>query len=168
MEDLPDILVRSLADAEREIPKLDASDAIVSIGAPETQAPDGFDHENDRHLRLEFDDVATDRPQFGEDRVRPPRKDHIIQLVENAETLLEAELVYCHCAAGVSRSSAAAYILHCFARDHGEESEALEAVKDENPHASPNSLMVEYADEVLERSGNMMDALQSSRTNMAF
>ena len=160
------IVARSLADAERELPKLDADDAVVSIGSPETKIPDGFDSSNPLHVRLQFDDVTTDTPAFGRERIRPPRRDHIEILVTESENLLQASLVYCHCAAGISRSTAAAYILHCIHRDPGEEEEAMKDVLDDNPFASPNRLMIEFADDILERGGDMVTAVETITRGM--
>jgi predicted protein tyrosine phosphatase len=162
----PEIVARSLADAKRELPKLDEDDAVVSIGSPNTTVPDGFEPSNPLHLRLQFDDVTSEMPTFGRDQVRPPRRDHIQQLIDRGEEFLEAGLVYCHCAAGISRSTAAAFILHCLHRDPGAEEEAMQAVLEDNPFASPNRLMVELADDLLDRAGAMLAAVETIQREM--
>lgn len=161
MTERPDILSRSLADARREIPKLDDSAAVVSIGSPRTDPPDGFDPDHPRHLRLEFDDVHSETTPFGGREVHPPQPRHIDTLIDRSDELLTSDLVYCHCAAGISRSTAAAYILECRHRDPGAEREALESIVQDNPFASPNRRMVELADDVMERDGAMVSALES-------
>ena len=166
MTEQPKIVARSLADAKRELPKLDGDDAVVSIGSPETTRPEGFEPSNPRHLRLQFDDVTTETPVFGREQVQPPRLDHIRQLVDKSDQLMAADLIYCHCAAGISRSTAAAFILHCVYRSEGEELEAMEAVLKDNPFASPNRLMVELADELLERDGEMIGAIEEVTRGM--
>lgn len=157
----PEIVARSLADAKRELPKLDNDDAVVSIGSPNTTVPDGFEPSNPLHLRLQFDDVTSEMPSFGRDRVHPPRQDHIQHLIDRSETMLESGLVYCHCAAGISRSTAAAFILHCLHLDPGAEEDAMRAVLEDNPFASPNRLMVELADDLLDRGGDMLEAVET-------
>jgi len=157
----PEIVARSLADAKRELPKLDSDDAVVSIGSPNTTVPDGFDPSNPLHLRLQFDDVTSEMPTFGRERVHPPRRDHIQHLLDRAEKLFDSGLVYCHCAAGISRSTATAFILQCLHRDPGEEEEAMHAVLEDNPFASPNRLMVELADDLLDRDGDMIEAVET-------
>ena len=161
MSSEPEIVARSLADAKRELPKLDGDDAVVSIGSPNTTVPEGFDPSNPLHLRLQFDDVTTDTPVFGRDQIHPPRRDHIQHLLDQADELLDAGLVYCHCAAGISRSTAAAFILHCVHREPGDERDAMKAVLTDNPFASPNRLMVELADDLLDRGGDMIDAIET-------
>jgi predicted protein tyrosine phosphatase len=159
----PDIVARSLADAERDLQKLDPSDAVVSIGSPDTEAPDGFDADHPLHLRLQFDDVSSHDPGFGDRRIHPPQPNHVQKLLSASDEMLRADLIYCHCAAGVSRSTAAAFILRCDARPPGEEEAALEAVFEDRPMAAPNQLMVQYADAVLERGGDMIAALKEAK-----
>jgi len=161
-EERPQIVSRPLRDAERDIPNLDSNDAVVSIGAPGTKAPSGFNPDHPRHLRLEFDDVESDVPAFGDEQVRPPRRDHIQQLVDSAEEILDAEIVYVHCSAGISRSPAASYILRCIERGAGEEKEAFEDVLEDTPNATPNRKMVEIADKLLERGGAMISVLEEN------
>lgn len=69
-------------------------------------------------------------------------------------------MVYCHCNAGISRSTAVAYILRCIWQGPGGEEECLEAVIDDRPEAEPNKLLVQYADELLRRKGRMLAALK--------
>jgi predicted protein tyrosine phosphatase len=161
-EERPRIVSRPLRDAERDIPNLESDDAVVSIGAPGTKAPRGFNPDHPRHLRLQFDDVVSDVPAFGDEQVRPPRRDHIQQLIDAADEMLDAGIVYVHCAAGISRAPAASFILRCVERGPGEEKEALEDVLEDTPNAAPNSKMVEIADQLMERDGAMVAALEEN------
>jgi len=160
LETRADIVSRSLADARRDLPKLDDGDAVVSIGSPRTDPPAGLESENPRHLRLEFDDVTSQTSALGTRELHPPQRDHVETLVERSDLLLAGDLVYCHCAAGISRSTAAAYILECRRRADGSEPEAFRAVVEDNPFASPNRRMVQLADDVMSRDGAMIDALE--------
>ncbi len=162
MDNTPRIVARSLADAERDLPKLDSSDAVVSIGSPDTRAPEGFEPDNPLHLRLQFDDIISHDVGLGDRRIHPPQPNHIQKLLAASEAMMESDLIYCHCAAGVSRSTAAAFILQCVSRPPGEEREALEAVIEDRPMAAPNNLMVQYADEVLDRGGAMIAAIKEA------
>lgn len=159
MDEEPEIISRSLADARREIPDLTDDAAVVSIGSPQTDPPEGVDPEHPRHLRLEFDDVLSPSDGFTASQVHPPQRSHIEQLVDRSDDLLAADLVYCHCAAGISRSTAAAFILECRRRGTGAELDALQRIVRDNPFASPNRRMVEFADELMERNGAMVEAL---------
>lgn len=166
MTSKPEIIARSLADARRELDGITQRKAVVSIGSPQTDAPEGFDPADPLHLRLQFDDVTSETPSLRSEPVQPPRSHHIEQLIDRADELLSAPLVYCHCAAGISRSTAAAFILHCLLLPLGEEDEAMRAVLEDNPFASPNRLMVKLADELLERNGRMIEAIEEIRRRL--
>jgi len=66
-----------------------------------------------------------------------------------------------HCAAGVSRSPAAAFIFFTIHLGPGSESDALHrtAQSAESPAVWPNALMIRYADDLLGRQGAMIRAL---------
>ncbi len=64
-----------------------------------------------------------------------------------------------HCFAGVSRSTAAAYILACASRPPGEEGALAAFLRAACPEATPNALMIALADEVLGRGGAMRQAI---------
>ncbi len=68
-----------------------------------------------------------------------------------------ALLIHCH--AGVSRSTAAAYILACATRPAGEEAALAAHLRTACPEATPNALMVALADAALERGGAMHAAI---------
>jgi predicted protein tyrosine phosphatase len=80
-------------------------------------------------------------------------------LRRRAESLRQAGLVYCHCNAGISRSTAVAFILRCVWCGPGCEAECLQAVIDDRPNARPNELLVGYADDQLGRDGRMLAAV---------
>jgi len=162
----PDIVARSLADASRELEGITQPNAVVSIGSPGTNPPLGFDPSDPLHLRLQFDDVTSERPSLRSEPAEPPRSGHIERLIERADQLLSTPIVYCHCAAGISRSTAAAFILHCLVHPEGQEDEAMRAVLEDNPFASPNRLMVKLADEVLDRQGRMVEAIEEVRRRL--
>jgi len=161
LDEEPEILSRSLADARREIPELADDAAVVSIGSPRTDPPDGVVDDHPRHLRLEFDDVVSESDGRTARQVHPPQRSHIERLVDRSDELLNADVVYCHCAAGISRSTAAGFILECRRRAAGAELDALQRIVRDNPFASPNRRMVELADDLMERDGAMVEALTS-------
>ena len=63
-----------------------------------------------------------------------------------------------HCWAGISRSSAAAYAIAC---DHnpGFEREIAAELRRRAPSVTPNRLMVRLADDLLQRNGHMIAAI---------
>ena len=70
--------------------------------------------------------------------------------------------VLVHCNRGVSRSTAAAFIVMCMAKNNATDEFSLaEALRAAAPHADPCPLLVAYADDLLERDGRMIDAIES-------
>ncbi len=69
-----------------------------------------------------------------------------------------ATRILIHCAAGVSRSTAAGFIFACIQRGPGDEVAALSQTVDSSvsDFVSPNTLMVHYADGLLDRGGAMV------------
>jgi predicted protein tyrosine phosphatase len=63
------------------------------------------------------------------------------------------------CFAGISRSTAAAFILACQREPHAAEAEIAHALRRASPIATPNPLMIALADEVLGRQGRMIAAI---------
>jgi len=116
---------------------------VISIGAPGTGPPAGVNPSEDKHLRLEFDDVqeATVRNQ-------PPVPEHVEQIIEHARA--HTGPLVCHCHAGVSRSTAADIIGKC-ARGMDPE-DAYRRMLQESPHpwhTQPHEGMLEMGEEQL-------------------
>lgn len=64
-----------------------------------------------------------------------------------------------HCNRGISRSTAAAFIVMCMREPATPEAELMQRLRAAAPHADPCPLFVNYADEILGRDGRMTDAL---------
>lgn len=64
-----------------------------------------------------------------------------------------------HCALGISRSTAASFILACAAEPDRPETEIAHALRAAAPCATPNALMVSLADRQLGRGGRMAAAV---------
>jgi predicted protein tyrosine phosphatase len=63
-----------------------------------------------------------------------------------------------HCWAGISRSSAAAYMIACD-RNPGHEDAIADELRRRAPSVTPNRLMVAIADGLLARGGRMNEAI---------
>lgn len=104
-------------------------------------------------LRLVFFDIHTMTGMVGtmlaaRDRGEYPCIDHAQLILEFGRQMPKDARVLVHCWAGVSRSTAAAYLLVC-QHMHGEEHAALELLKAIRPTAQPNRLIVKYGDHLL-------------------
>jgi predicted protein tyrosine phosphatase len=64
-----------------------------------------------------------------------------------------------HCSRGVSRSTAAAYIIMCLKEPQTPEADLMKRLRAVAPHADPCPLLVNYADDLLGRDGRMADAV---------
>jgi predicted protein tyrosine phosphatase len=108
----------------------------------------------DQHLRLAMNDITT--PQDG---LVHPNDAHITTLIQFARTWNRQGPLVVHCWAGISRSTAAAFITLCTLHEPGQERAFAQALRAASPTATPNSLMVEIADDVLGRKGRMIEAI---------
>jgi predicted protein tyrosine phosphatase len=64
-----------------------------------------------------------------------------------------------HCWAGVSRSTAAAYITACLFAPARDEFDIADALRVASPTATPNARLVAIADRMLGRGGRMVSAI---------
>ena len=108
----------------------------------------------ERHLFIAMSDIVD------------PIDGHILPAERHVNALLQfvgdwdrAEPLLIHCFAGVSRSTAAAFITACALSPTRDESEIAHAIRAASPTATPNSRLVAVADAILSRSGRMIDAV---------
>jgi predicted protein tyrosine phosphatase len=66
-----------------------------------------------------------------------------------------------HCWAGISRSTAGAYIAACALAPERDEASIALALREAAPSATPNARFVALADDILVRRGRMVDAIRS-------
>lgn len=141
----------------------DRWDALISIGDPNREPPKGF-HNIKNKLRLEFHDV--DGSLANDDWTKKheviPNEGHVRQIISFVSPLKDVEgemLIHCH--AGVSRSTATCFITHCLWMGPGEEDRAMQATFEDSEQdwIFPNDIMVEIADDILDRSGEMVKAI---------
>ena len=129
---------------------------LVTLLSPEhmIETPKGF--REDRHLRLGVNDVVD--VNAGEN---PPAREHIEELLAFTRNWPAEDPILVHCWAGISRSTAAAYIVLCDLHGPGHEQAIARALRARAPHAQPNRLMIRHADALLKREQRMVDAIQS-------
>ena len=127
---------------------------VVSLLAPDTphETPRGVDRE--RHLTLYFHDIV--QPMDG--HVAPQPED-MMKLIGFLRAWNGDGPVLLHCWAGISRSTAAAFVALCMFRKQAEEAELARELRAASPSATPNRLVVSLADDVLAREGRMVTAI---------
>ena len=107
-----------------------------------------------RHLHLAMSDIVEP-----EDGHVLPGAAHVARLLDFVRQWDRRAALVIHCYAGVSRSTAAAFIAACaLAPDHSENAFA-QAIRAASPTATPNPLLVALADELLDRKGRMVAAV---------
>jgi predicted protein tyrosine phosphatase len=89
-----------------------------------------------------------------------PCETHVADLVRFAREWDRQAPLLIHCWAGISRSTAAAFISLCALNPEGTELELARRLRRASPTAYPNRLLVALADEALSRDGRMIAALE--------
>jgi len=110
----------------------------------------------DRHHRVRVHDIV----EAAEGAIAP-EPGHIEGLVTFARTWTREAPFLVHCWAGISRSTAAAYILLCDIRGPGQEAAIARELRALAPHAQPNRLMIRHADRFLGREGRMIASVEA-------
>lgn len=114
--------------------------------------PEGIDAEN--HLWLQMDDIAA--PVDG---MIAPNETHVEQLVDFARRWDRAGPLVVHCFAGISRSTAAAFIAACALAPERDEEELAQRLRKASITAMPNPRLVALGDSHLGRNGRMVKAV---------
>jgi predicted protein tyrosine phosphatase len=107
------------------------------------------------HLHIGVDDIAE--PIDGHIH---PADEHVAKLIGFVTRWERAAPLVVHCYAGISRSTAAAFIAACALRPERDEASVAQAIRLASPTACPNQLLVELADRQLGRRGRMIEALE--------
>lgn len=125
----------SLLDRESEFPKL-------GLG--------------DRHLQLDVHDIETEIE--GMNACCDVRMGKILSFIRDWDRRAP---ILIHCWAGISRSTATAYITACVHNPDTDEAVIAKALREASPTASPNRRFVALADAALGREGRMSAAIEA-------
>lgn len=142
----------AIPDAIREI----KPSHLVSLLDPDTMidTPQGI--LPTQHLRLGVNDIAEEI-----DDLVPPGVEHVAELIGFVQAWDQKSPLLVHCWAGISRSTAAAFIALCALNEGQPEDELARLVRACGSHAHPNRLMVRHADSLLKREGRMSAAVEA-------
>jgi predicted protein tyrosine phosphatase len=106
------------------------------------------------HLWLQLHDISEPR-----DGHVHPASGHVERLIGFVERWERASPLVIHCYAGVSRSTAAAFVAVCTLNPDRSEATIAKALRRASPTATPNIRIVALADDMLGRQGRMVDAI---------
>lgn len=149
------IIISSLHDVPTVVRMARPSHVITLLG-PDSMivTPEGI--RADRHLKVGVNDIAE--PTEG---LVHPTAEMVEQILSFGRTWEPLDPMLVHCWAGVSRSSATAFILACERAPDTPEATIAQALRKASIAATPNPLMVQLADDLLGRRGRMADAISA-------
>jgi len=135
---------------------------VVSINDPDRAPPGPLLHHEGAHLVLSFHDISDPDPRLV--GMAAPKSQDVECIIEFAAGIHEGSEVLCHCAAGISRSSAAALTILASKLEPSSIS-AMKAVQEVlriKDMIHPNGLMVGFADRLLGYKGRLVDAYSAT------
>lgn len=151
---MPRIHVCSLDRLHATVCETGARDVLTVIkNIDQVKTPAGI--ESGRHLKLDFSDIW--QPVPGEVMANAGHVGEILHFIRRWN---RASPLVVHCYAGVSRSTASAYLAACALRPEISEREWAERLRQASPTATPNIHIVRLADGLLERDGRMVHAIE--------
>ena len=152
---MPHVYVCPLSRIAETVASTDASHlvSLINDGTPVTR-PDTIPAEN--HLFLGINDIVE--PMDG---MILPGAQHVETLVDFVGGWQPVRPIVVHCFAGISRSTAAAYITLCALKPDRDEADIARRLRTASPIATPNARLVAIADDLLGRQGRMVDAVRA-------
>ena len=151
---MPRLHVCSLALIAETVAKTGAR-SLVTLLSPGTEIERPIEIMPERHLYLAVSDIVEPTPGQvlrGRARISMSCWDLFMPGTARRRWLI-------HCFAGVSRSTAAAYIAACALKPDRDEFAIARALRAASPTASPNARLVALADDALGRRGRMSEAI---------
>lgn len=127
--------------------------SLINAGTP-VERPQSIAADN--HLFLGFNDIVD--PVEG---LVPPGEAHVSSLLDFVQGWDKAAPLVIHCWAGISRSTAGAFITACALTPDADEAELASVLRARAPSATPNARLVAIADRMLARDGRMIEAIRA-------
>lgn len=149
------IHVCSLAKVEETVARTGA-ERLLSLLAAGTEVirPTSIAREN--HLHLVMHDIAV-----AQEGMTMPGEEHVRNLLQFARQWDRVKPMVVHCYAGISRSTASAYIIAAALAPKRDEVELAETLRALSPSATPNPRLIAVADALLDRNGRMIGAIEA-------
>src|SRR5947209_19627427 len=151
---MPRLHVCSLARVAETVRTTGARSLVTLINV-DTLVPRPAEIDPQRHLFIGMSDISE--PLDGHIL---PGEQHVRQLIAFARAWDRNEPLVIHCHAGVSRSTAAAFIIACALTPSRPEAEIADAIRRASQTATPNRRMIAIADAMLKRAGRMIAAIE--------
>ncbi len=110
----------------------------------------------ENHLVLSVDDISAPIEGYS-----CPGDEHVARLIAFAGRWDRAAPMVVHCFAGISRSTAGAFVTACALNPKRDEREIALAIRRASRTAQPNARIVSIADRLLARDGRMVRAIEA-------
>jgi len=110
----------------------------------------------DNHLILSMDDIIEELEGYS-----APAHTHVEQLVDFVGRWQREAPMVVHCYAGISRSTAGAFVAACALNPARDEMQIAWALRRASRTATPNARIVALADKLLDRKGRMSKAIET-------
>ncbi|GBF58827.1 hypothetical protein PbB2_02515 [Candidatus Phycosocius bacilliformis] len=152
---MPFISVCSLALVPSTVSRLQPWGMITLLDpASMIDTPEGLSP--DTHLKLGLNDVV-----HVQEGLVPPAVAHVHAILDHVAAWDQSAPLLVHCWAGVSRSTASAFMAACALNPDVDPVRIAWHIREASPTATPNRLLVRYADEILGRDGAMIAAVDA-------
>lgn len=152
---MPHIIVTPLSRLA-EIAESHKAGRVLTLINAATQVERPRNVAQDQYLFLGFNDITE--PKEG---LVSPAQLHVHEIMRFASEWDQSAPMVVHCYAGVSRSTAGAYISALHLNPELNEMALAKELRRRSPSATPNILLVSMADDILGRKGRMVDAIKS-------
>ncbi|MEA2842197.1 MAG: hypothetical protein QOF41_3527 [Methylobacteriaceae bacterium] len=151
---MPRLHVCSLARVAETV-RITGARSLVTLINVDTLVSRPAEIDTERHLFIGMSDITE--PLDGHIL---PAEQHVRKLIAFAKGWDRSEPLVIHCHAGVSRSTAAAFIIACALAPSRSETEIADAIRRASHTATPNRGMIAIADAMLKREGRMVAAIE--------
>ncbi|MGI8524770.1 MAG: tyrosine phosphatase family protein [Pseudolabrys sp.] len=108
----------------------------------------------ENHLLLSMDDIVA--PMEG---YEAPAEQHVARLIEFVKGWDRGAPMVVHCYAGISRSTAGAFVAACALNPKRDETQIAWEMRRASRTATPNARIISIADQLLRRDGRMTRAI---------
>ena len=152
---MPQVYVCPLSRIAETVASSNASHLVSLINdSTPVVRPESIPEAN--HLFLGINDIVE--PMDG---MVLPATEHVERLVGFIGAWQPVRPIVVHCYAGISRSTAAAYITLCALKPDRDEADIAQRMRAASRFATPNARLVEIGDALLGRNGRMVDAVRA-------
>jgi predicted protein tyrosine phosphatase len=127
--------------------------SLLAAGTEMTR-PDTISQQD--HLLLSMHDIIE-----AQEGMIPPGEIHVRDILDFAGNWDRSRPLVINCYAGISRSTASAYVIAAALSPKRDEAELANTLRAVSPSATPNPRLIALADQVLGRDGRMVEAIKA-------